>query len=371
MVHLGACQAGMFKDQDRCIDDLEWREPGAVPFLHLAGVLDGHGHTNTAVDLAASALLGRLRQGFNAVVEGGATAKELRQQYRERIVETFAAVNDEIGAARRPGERTGTTATVVSVIAHEPTRKLGAEEEATVLCACVGDSRAVLVHPDGRTVRPLSTDHTAANPSERARIKQESRRHMATSDNVRTSFLVRRQDGQGNFGPVALFKIYPADAAVRQRLTNAGIDEISVDDQIKYGISTIVTRALGDHHAARSISCEPEITEATCPVGARVVVASDGMWDVISNERAASIIRRIRDPRKAARKLVAMAEKLRLYNGRRTDDVTVTVIEVCAPSNGPSSDEISTVSESSQESFDDGPPPPPPSATNTANSTTP
>ena len=60
----------------------------------------------------------------------------------------------------------------------------------------------------------------------------------------------------------------------------------------------------------------------------RVVLASDGLWDVFDNEKVASIVRKVRDPRKAAVSLVSRAKNQRLYGGMSMDDISVLAIDL-------------------------------------------
>lgn len=331
---LGCCQAGYSKDQDRCVEDLDQAMLSDTGVLvHSAGVLDGHGSTNLAVDSAQSLLLPRIRSGLERVLAvhdkpHGAACLDACQAH---IRESFQSVHNEIGQRRKPGERTGTTATIVSVIVSDKTQSATGEVEPKVLCACVGDSRAILVAPGGKVVEPMSIDHNMNNPDEVQRICETSRRHMLETGNIRTSFMVRRASPDGvECGPLALFKVCGAPERLKV-YENASSGDLSVRDRLELGISTLVTRALGDQHASRSISCIPEIAAFGCPVGSRIIIASDGMWDVVSSERAAALVRRIRDPRLAARKLVATARRSRQYAGRSNDDIAVVVLDVAAP----------------------------------------
>ena len=43
--------------------------------------------------------------------------------------------------------------------------------------------------------------------------------------------------------------------------------------------------------------------------GTRIIIASDGVWDVLSNEKCAKLIEKIADVQKAAHKLVTQVVK--------------------------------------------------------------
>ena len=100
----------------------------------------------------------------------------------------------------------------------------------------------------------------------------------------------------------------------------------------KRATSTLVTRALGDAHGSESLSASPEIIQVqNVKPGSRIIIGSDGLWDVFTNEKAIAFIKSIRDPRRAAAKLAKEAYNLRLYGGLSKDDITVFVVNVEQP----------------------------------------
>lgn len=60
----------------------------------------------------------------------------------------------------------------------------------------------------------------------------------------------------------------------------------------------------------------------------RFVIASDGMWDVLTVETVQSIVLRIPDAKDAALELVKTAWSQRLYLSMRMDDITAIVVDV-------------------------------------------
>lgn len=107
----------------------------------------------------------------------------------------------------------------------------------TFTVANVGDSRAVLLGP-GQAHR-LSVDHRASDPVEAERV-------------VREGGVVRRG---------------------------------------RVGGRLCVSRSLGDHHLkSAGVSCVPEICTVDAGEAHALVVASDGLWDVIEDKDAGDII---------------------------------------------------------------------------------
>ena len=62
--------------------------------------------------------------------------------------------------------------------------------------------------------------------------------------------------------------------------------------------------------------------------GARVIIASDGLWEVFGSEQALNFVQGVEDPREAAYRLSNTALKRRSSQGRRQDDITVLVVDL-------------------------------------------
>lgn len=119
------------------------------------------------------------------------------------------------------------------------------------------------------------------------------------------SFIGRRASPDGQLiGPVALF----------------GVSNVSIT----------MTRSIGDKYAARSCKCIPDITEVCVRSDehARFIQASDGLWDVMTSQRAANLIRGVTDPVKASLLLAVKARSIREGRMMKIDDITVLVIDV-------------------------------------------
>ncbi|KAF3610476.1 hypothetical protein DY000_02046167 [Brassica cretica] len=83
-----------------------------------------------------------------------------------------------------------------------------------------------------------------------------------------------------------------------------------------------VSRAFGDKGLKTHLSSEPDIRDAYVDNQTDVLVlASDGIWKVMSNEEAMEIARRVKDPQKAAKELTA--EALRRES---KDDISCVVV---------------------------------------------
>lgn len=69
-----------------------------------------------------------------------------------------------------------------------------------------------------------------------------------------------------------------------------------------------VSRAFGDKPLKRYVIATPDVREETLgPDDEFIILASDGLWDVVSNQDAVNLVRDVRDPEKAAKKLAEEA----------------------------------------------------------------
>jgi serine/threonine protein phosphatase PrpC len=193
----------------------------AGPGTAYYAVFDGHGGAAVARHAARSLhrLLGAL------FPSGGAPADLLR-----------GAFADLDAALAREYRTQGATAAVAVVLGD------------AVYAANVGDTRAVLVGPDG-SVRQLTRDHRVSDPEERALIL-----------------------GRGG-------------AVVRGRA----------------GGVLAVSRALGDGALKGHINAEPFILNVPREDGQILIIACDGVWDVMDNAEAGALARGQATPAAAAR----------------------------------------------------------------------
>lgn len=177
----------------------------------------------------------------------------------ENVLEsTFA----EIDGGMKHIEKGGATAAVV-VIVYEDTEKY-------VYSANCGDARTVLVKKSGTGVR-LSMDHKASLETERERIKNAG--------------------GFVSWGRV-----------------NGTLE---------------VSRAFGDLYLKNLVVSTPYITKTRLTADdAGVVLACDGLWDVVDDDEAAACVAKIHNAADAAAALKDLA-----LAKHTTDNITVIVIE--------------------------------------------
>jgi serine/threonine protein phosphatase PrpC len=227
-------------------------EVAGSPF-YLLSVFDGHGGRGMA-DFAASRLLAAVtatREWAAAAAAGfcddGAVAAALRAGFADCDAAAYAAL---AGA----GDRSGSTAIVALV---SPRR---------VFVANCGDSRAVLVRAAG--AEALSTDHKPDAHAERARL---AARAGAASR------------GGGYFAGLAVSRTL---GDFRTKLDHARAAPHAPPPLLPASEQTVTS-------APEVVVVERAAAAAAAAAagGDALIVACDGVWDVVSNEEAAACVR--------------------------------------------------------------------------------
>lgn len=86
----------------------------------------------------------------------------------------------------------------------------------------------------------------------------------------------------------------------------------------------VLSRAIGDGNLSDYISCEPYINETYFKDDSCLIIACDGVWDVMSDEEAAEIFRKSQNPSAAA-----CAIKDEAIKKGSTDNITVMCVSLC------------------------------------------
>ncbi|CAN7068704.1 unnamed protein product [Brassica rapa subsp. trilocularis] len=99
----------------------------------------------------------------------------------------------------------------------------------------------------------------------------------------------------------------PDQSDERERIENAGGFVMWAG---KVGGVLAVSRAFGDRLLKQYVVADPEIREEKIDDSLEfLILASDGLWDVFSNEEAVAMVKEVEDPEDSAKKLVAEAIK--------------------------------------------------------------
>uniref|UniRef100_A0A7N0V256 Protein-serine/threonine phosphatase n=1 Tax=Kalanchoe fedtschenkoi TaxID=63787 RepID=A0A7N0V256_KALFE len=227
--------------------------------IHILGIFDGH-RGGAAAEFSARALPGYLKSSRSAASPAEAL--------HEAFLNTNAGFRDELNRLRKTKGAVkkdwhpGCTA-IVALLAG-----------GRLLVANAGDCRAILCRAG--LPLPLSKDHVASCPEERKRV-------------ISAGGEVKWQVDTWRVGPAALQ----------------------------------VTRSIGDDDLKPFVTAEPEVTETILSPGDEyLVVASDGLWDVISNDEVVRIIKdTVKEPGMCSKRLATEAAER-----GSMDNITVIVV---------------------------------------------
>ncbi|KAL3844264.1 hypothetical protein ACJIZ3_001667 [Penstemon smallii] len=200
---------------------------------HFFGVYDGHGGSQVA-NYCRDRMHSALAEELEIIINDGNRKDNCEVQWRKAFTKCFIKVDDEVGGktSLEPlvPETVGSTAVVAIVCSSH------------IIVANCGDSRAVLCR--GKEPLPLSVDHKPNREDEYARIEAAGGK-------------VIQWNGHRVFGVLAM------------------------------------SRSIGDKYLKPSIIPDPEVMfvprarEDEC-----LILASDGLWDVMSNEEVCEIARK-------------------------------------------------------------------------------
>uniref|UniRef100_A0A0D9WFK7 protein-serine/threonine phosphatase n=1 Tax=Leersia perrieri TaxID=77586 RepID=A0A0D9WFK7_9ORYZ len=265
------------------------------------GIFDGHGQWGHYVAKAVreslpAALLLRRREAVTlaaALIDGG--EKRLGEcqldLWRQSYLAACAAVDGELRASRRlDAVHSGCTA--LSLVKHGD----------LLVLANVGDSRAVLAVADDDggdgdlAAVQLTVDFKPNLPQERERIKQCNGRVQCLAD-------------------------------------EPGVHRVWRPDRDGPGLA--MSRAFGDYCVKDyGVISAPEVTHRRITARDQfVILATDGVWDVVSNEEAVQIVATTPEREKAAKRLVEFAVRAwrRKRRGIAVDDCSAICLFFHSP----------------------------------------
>ncbi|KAG8069757.1 hypothetical protein GUJ93_ZPchr0006g41545 [Zizania palustris] len=131
----------------------------------------------------------------------------------------------------------------------------------------------------------------------------------------------------------------PDQSDERQRIEDAG-GFVMWAGTWRVGGVLAVSRAFGDKLLKQYVVADPEIKEEIVDSSLEfLILASDGLWDVVTNEEAVSMVKPIQDPEQAAKRLLQEA-----YQRGSADNITVVIVrflEGMATGGGPSKETTS------------------------------
>mmetsp|Transcript_12055 Transcript_12055/g.28578 ORF Transcript_12055/g.28578 Transcript_12055/m.28578 type:complete len:743 (-) Transcript_12055:339-2567(-) len=189
----------------------------------------------------------------------------------------------------------------------------------------VGDSRAVLGkttegsnYIQGRTplkAFPLSRDQTPYRKDERTRIRKTGARILSLDQLEGLEPINNKDDDPNN---------KEADIELGEELDEGGDPPRVWSPNGDYP-GTAFTRSLGDSMAeALGVYAEPEmITREFKPDDRMIIIASDGIFEFLTNQSVVDICAKFSDPLEACKAVVTESYNLWVQYELRTDDITI------------------------------------------------
>lgn len=245
-------------------------------------VADGHGGQQCAqfVKRCLGATLSRLLPSTRPPPIYSAEGAEYAEAVREALVQAFFSLHEEF--ASEGSSAAGTTVSVALVCGW------------LLTVANVGDSE-VFLDTRGQVIEMTCSHKLNDNKSEQDRLK---------SAGVRLDTLSRSKrgppaPGEQGIGPL---RAWPGGIAM--------------------------SRSLGDIDCGRHVLPVPHVRQVVIPqAGARLVLASDGLWDHMSGLKACKCARNS-VVTQAPRRLISLARSIA---GRLSDDTTILVADILPP----------------------------------------
>ncbi|XVF35074.1 hypothetical protein REPUB_Repub18cG0113500 [Reevesia pubescens] len=211
---------------------------------HFYGVYDGHGGCQVAnyCSKRMHLALAEEIEIAKACIFDGNIGHEWQEQWKKAFSDCFIRVDAEIGGVHRGTDGNKTDREPVAPETVGSTAVVAIVSSTHVIVANCGDSRAVLYR--GKLPMPLSVDHKPDREDEHARIEAAGGK-------------VIQWNGSRVFGVLAM------------------------------------SRSIGDKYLKPWIIPDPEIMFVTrAKEDECLILASDGLWDVISNEEACEVARK-------------------------------------------------------------------------------
>ena len=257
-----------------------------LPDFNIFSVLDGHGEYGHLVSRFITKYLAtffKKNKKMQILKSEDEVYQRLKKNEYDIIKRVFKHAEKDIVKSSIDANFSGTTCVMVFQIGDK------------LICSNIGDSRAIMVKGEkGKTIIELSLDQKPSDPEEKKRIE------LAGGEIAQFE-----EDGEksGPFRVWAKGKAYPGIA---------------------------MSRSIGDYIATSlGVIPEPICIEDTIDKDTKfIIIASDGLWEFISNKKAANIVLPFyekNDPDGACKALIK--ESIEWWNKEDivVDDITVIV----------------------------------------------
>lgn len=190
----------------------------------------------------------------------------------------------------------------------------------------------LLEHPQFVTDTKLAIAETYQS-TDQAYLQAENNQHRDAGSTASTAVLVEDRLYVANVGDSRAVVCIGGKATPlsndhkpnrtdeRQRIENAG-GVVMWSGTWRVGGVLAVSRAFGDRLLKKYVVADPEIQEENITEDVEfLLLASDGLWDVVSNQDAVTMVKDVQDAEEAAKRLTDEA-----YKKGSADNITCVVI---------------------------------------------
>lgn len=256
------------------------------------GVYDGHGQFG---DLCAKYAATEIPKSAVTKLKDVDDMSKIQME----LSSGFTEVNVNLHKSRTDDTLSGSTAVMAMLVKD------------TFYVANVGDSRCIVVGRDDK-VTPLSIDQTPYRRDERARVRKTGARVM-------------NMDQLEGHEPIH----DDWDMQLGEEVDEDGDPPRIWSPDGPYP-GTAFTRSIGDSVAeALGVCAEPEILAHPISEDDMVlIVASDGVWEFLTNKQVVALLRRSKTPLEAAQVIWRASYLEWITKEVRTDDITVIVVDI-------------------------------------------
>jgi len=338
-VAAGFCQIKSKTDEDRFNVSIMDTTEGAPSIF---SVFDGHGGEDCSTLCQRNLNRNILEYYRELLVENGLDHKDFADwQLKERyFCEAVREVVEKMDGDTKDGNTSGST--MVSIFCWQ------LPDGATrVICPWVGDSRCVMYHRNSHgdvESLEMSEDHKPSLEREVHRIKED----LEVTWPGKPLDISRSQ----NYTTVLLSEGISQEVSHKEEKKDSEMMDAKMfhkqsfmairthPDHPNYkgplaifsrqNVSITMTRSIGDRYGPRCCVATPDISAVTIPHDqhARFVLASDGLWDVITIQKTQDTVFSILEASKVAKKLADKALEKRVRQEIKIDDITVIVVDI-------------------------------------------
>ncbi len=257
-----------------------------LPDFNIFSVLDGHGENGHLVSRFVTkyfATFFKKNKKMKVLKSEDEVYSRLKKNEYDILKRVFKHAEKDINKSAIDAKFSGTTCVIVFQIGDK------------IICANVGDSRAILVKGEkGKTIIPLSVDQKPDSPEEKKRIELAGGEVAQYEDDGEKS---------GPFRVWAKGEAYPGIA---------------------------MSRSIGDFVASSlGVIPEPICFEETIDKDTKfIILASDGIWEFLNNKKVVNIVWPFyekKDPEGACKALIKEATDWWNKEDIVVDDITVII----------------------------------------------